>query len=659
MEFVPTSFPPLAPLPPISSGAGSAAGLVADGYSNAQNYASTAFNNAAQLVNQLQIIGNQLINVPSIDVQVNGVTQTISPFQLPDLPSKPEITAAFPVAPITPNLTAVTPFTLSDAPEFTYTLPNIDLAIVPPSALTAIPVSAPQLNTIVLPEKTTVALPDVPSLLSFNLPDTPTINIPAFTDVLEELIAAPNPVFSFLEPSYSSDLLTGLNTFLNEWINGASTGLNPNVEAAIWNRARSREDLNAVKLTDAARKSIAGRGFPMPVGALNIAIQDALQEASDKSSTLSREVMIKQAELEQENRRFAVTQGVQLQGQLLTYSNNIAQRAYDVANATYRGAIDIFQVVVSAYNAKVQAFSTKAQVWRQQTEVELAKLEVYKTQLEAQKLIGTLNLQQVEIYKARLQGVTASIDVYRAQVDAANVESSINKTYIDGYVAQIQGYGELVRAKTAEYEGYATRVKAEVSKADIFKAQSDAYRSQVEGYTALTQAKVSQQDALIKINQEIPLELFKSNVEAFEKLVGAETARLSALSTVYEVDGRVYASNVSAQASKIGAEADVYQAQTQFVLGEANVKVQIAQAQIAKVTSSIGLLTEAIKAGAQVSAQLAASALSSINLSSSISSGETSSNSISQSTSQSVSDSRSGSSSSSVSQSFIHTYKEK
>lgn len=366
--------------------------------------------------------------------------------------------------------------------------------------------------------------------LSTSFPSAPTepalgnvsaLNLPTAPDFVQDI---PAGTMSFVEPEYTSAL--SIKSFLQSWISGISTGIEANVEQAIWDRARAREDVTAIRTSDTIRNNMAGRGFPVPPGAMAVALMTATQEAIDKNSSLSRDIAIKQAELEQSNRQFAINAGIQYEGQLLTYANQKAQRIFDVAAANLRGAIDLYQTTATVYGARVQ------------------------------------------------------------------------------------------------------------------------------GYTSLTNALISQQAAEIKVNQELPLEVFKSRIEAFDSLVKSEGARLSAISSVYETDGRVYSSEAQAEGSKASAEADIYRAEVQYVIGAANVQLETAKSTVAKMTSSIGLLTEAIKAGAQVAAQLAASSLSSVNLSGSISSGQ------SQGTSMSMGVSNSYNTSLNNTLSESHDYKE-
>lgn len=625
--------------------------LVNQGFDTAQAYAKSSFDTATGFLNQLQNLSQQLVNIPDITYTFGNVTQTITPFSLPALPIKPEIVLNLPNTPVLPTLQGVATLNLPDAPDFTDAPPDINLNIAPPNALIANLPASPVLPDIPIPNAPLIVIPDVPSLTGINLPIAPTLNIPDFSETLADLVDPNIAKFAFNEPTYSSTLQTALKQFLEEWTRGTATGLDPQVELAIWNRARAREDRNALRAIGSIRENFAGRGFSAPVGAMQVAIQMAIQDSIDKDSAVSRDVMIQQSTLEQENRRFAVTTGVQLEGQLLTYSNQVAQRTFDAAKAVLDSSIQIYQAIVSGYQAKAQAFQVRADVWRKRVEVELSKLDIFKSELEAQRLVGELNGQQLQVYTARLQALQTTVDIYRSTVEATNTRATINKTLIDSYVGQVQAYSEQVRAKTAEYDGYATRVRAEVSKVDIYRAQAEAFNSRVNAYNSLITAQVSEQDALIKVTQELPLKIFNSQIEAFGKLVSAESERTQSLATIYQADTRAYESNVGAQSARASAEADIYRSETQKLIGEANVQVELAKAQIEKVTSSISILSETIRAGAQVSAQLAASALSAVNLSGSISSSDSTSRSASASSSDSFSVSQSTSTSSSSSNS--------
>jgi hypothetical protein len=107
----------------------------------------------------------------------------------------------------------------------------------------------------------------------------------------------------------------------NDWICNTvlygGTGIPADIEAQIWQRARARDTIEAAKLRDTAVLQFASRGFSLPSGALSARLLEIEQDASNKSSTISRDVAIKQAELEIENIKFAVSEGVKVRTSVL------------------------------------------------------------------------------------------------------------------------------------------------------------------------------------------------------------------------------------------------------------------------------------------------------------------------------------------------------
>ncbi|MGV7535365.1 hypothetical protein PJM52_29465, partial [Mycobacterium kansasii] len=72
-------------------------------------------------------------------------------------------------------------------------------------------------------------------------------------------------------------------------------------------------------------------GFPLPSGVLAGQLADARREYHDKLAELSREIAIKQAELEQSNVKDAIQQGLLLEGQLMDQALKLDQLAFEAA----------------------------------------------------------------------------------------------------------------------------------------------------------------------------------------------------------------------------------------------------------------------------------------------------------------------------------------
>ncbi len=542
--------------------------LVQDGLATAQGYADTAFNQALDFLNQLQTLATSLSDVPTIDVDIGTPDTVINPYVAPDEPVEPA------------GLTVVLP----TAPDLT--LPTA------PTALVATAPEKPELAEVDIPVPDDYVLPTVPTLTLYNIPEAPTLNLPTFTATLAAGPVAPADDFSHSETFRTSALLTAISTVLLEWVNGASTGLDPTVEDAIWNRTRSREAKAALRRRNQKVREFATRGFTKPASVLSIELQEADQASQDAEVTASREIAVAQAQLEQANRHKAMEMAIGHEGSLITYTGQIAQRAYDAAKYAKEVGMQIFEGLIRKYGADTQAYETEAHVYKTRLEGELAELEIYKAELEGQRLIGTLNQQQVEVYKGQLQGVETRIAIFKSRLEAANLGFTGNKLLLEGFSTETAAYDSLVKAKLGEWQGYETGVRAVGVIGDVYAKEVAAEASRVKAGT----------------------DLLESRVKVFDAQVKGEVGR-------------------------VGAETDAYKAEVTLLSADAGLRVEAAKALVAKAMELSRLLIECIKGGAGVSAQLTAGAMSAVNLSAGIhaSGSASSSYSASNSTSGTVS----------------------
>lgn len=601
-------------LPPPPAPDNGAQELVSSGFNQAQSYASSAFNNAIGFITELRGAASTISSLPPIDVALPTITGAIGDYTAPDTPQRPSMDMSMPAAPTEPSLTTVSPLVVPDAPDFTAAPPTLNLPDAP-GALTATIPAAPELNTVAIPAAPAFELPDVPTLVGISVPTAPLLNLPVFRAVLPDSPLAPAYIFSFAEETYTSTLLTKLRDLAESWIDGAATGIDPTVEAQLWERGRKRELAAVSRKVLEQTRMFARNGFARPPGALTVGIDAALQESQDAIVTHSREVMIKQAELEQTNRRFAIEQSWKVEEGLIQYTGQIAARALEAAKFAQQIGIDIYRAAVEGYKADIQAYVARVEVFKAELQGELAKLDAFKAEIEAQRLIGTLNEQLVNVYRARIEGVKGIVDIFRAEVEAANTQALVNKTTIEAFAAQVGAYAELVRAKAAEYQGYATQVQAEVSRTEVFTAQAQAFAAQVQGYKAGVDAQATAKQIEVEIGQRTPLEIFKARTEVFRNLAAAEGTRLDAMAKVYAADAQMFDSQVRGEVGRIEGQAAQVKAETEVAVAGGELRIEAAKANLQTLVQQVTLLVEAIKGGAQVAAQLASASLASINLS--------------------------------------------
>lgn len=130
-----------------------------------------------------------------------------------------------------------------------------------------------------------------------------------FSDFHEDMLAGLADYIARFMP-------TCITSHTDDWICDTiltgGEGIPPDIEAALWQRARARESLEASKMSQEALNQFASRGFSLPSGALAARLLEVQQEASNKSSTLSRDQAIKTLEVHIDLLKLAITEGVKV-----------------------------------------------------------------------------------------------------------------------------------------------------------------------------------------------------------------------------------------------------------------------------------------------------------------------------------------------------------
>ena len=113
-------------------------------------------------------------------------------------------------------------------------------------------------------------------------------------------------------PTLNGNILTSENTWLVNVVDNGYLGIPVAVETAIWDRARAKENIDALRLEDEAFNLFSARGFSMPPGVLANRLQTVQQDANNKVSTIARDLAIKQTEISIEMTKFAIGEMVKL-----------------------------------------------------------------------------------------------------------------------------------------------------------------------------------------------------------------------------------------------------------------------------------------------------------------------------------------------------------
>lgn len=496
-------------------------------------------------------------------------------------------------------------------------VPSVNISGQPGNLTATDPGDPPIISVPIMPDEPDVVLPESPIFLPITLPDFPTITLPTFTAVAPTVdFTAPGQTFNYQEGEYTTTMLTTLQSKITEMI-GGTTGLPAAIEQALYDRAAAREEEGINRALDETTEEYAARGFSEPSGILAKRLATIRQDGQNKRSSLLRENLIEVRKIAIENVKFAVTQGISLEGQLIQLFNSRQQRLLDAAKVTFDVSVRIFEARVALFDAQNRAFAVQAQVYEIRIRGELAKVEVLKAQIDAQRLIGEINKDLVERYKAQTEAVKALIEYYGERVNARKIEAEANATILQGYKYKVEAYGERVRAYVAEWEGFKAKATIEEIKARIYESAVNAFRGRVAAWSETNASLIAQKRLLID-EQDQALRIWLGKVQRLIADIQAERDRVNAqvqifqgLTQLYVADGQIAQASAETDNRQFQLLVEKERAKVDGALKSAEINVQQA-IQIAN------LLLRDKETLAQVSSNLAAAALSAMHASASV-----------------------------------------
>lgn len=589
----------------------SAAEIVNEKFNQAKTYADAA----TSALNGFTSALNASIGAPATPFSPNWSPPTppdaITP---PTAPTLPDITVTFPTPP--GAFTEGAPVIV--VTDFAGAEPNLNLPSAPTVSYGPAP-TVPDVSDVNMPNEPTLADVALPTFLSLNTPTFGGVDLHYdYLNKLEDIptleLVQPTPYHYARGPAYASALLDNLKAVLNERIKGG-TGLNPAVEQAIWDRARSRETQTALANEAEVMRQSEALGFQLPSGVLAAQLREAQQAYYDKLSGFSRDVAIKQAELEQENLKQTIAQGMQLESQLIDYSLKLEQMTFEAAKTAAENAIQIYNGQVEKFKALLAAYDTYAAAYKTIMDAELSKVEVYKAELQGEQAKAEINNSLVQRYKAQIEAGMSRVEVYKALVGAANTRVQLEQTKLGAVGEQIKAYVAQVNAETAKVEAYKAGVQAETAKVEIYSAKAQAYGIKTNAQAEKARAEISRFNALGQV-KEAEWRGYEAQVRAEATRLGAIASHSDALTASYKVQAEVQQASASLQERAWEASAKQYEAGQNYAMQAAKLngdwQMQAAEAR-----------RDVAKAGTQVYAQLVASSYGMVNASASISGSAT------------------------------------
>jgi hypothetical protein len=545
---------------------------------------------------------------PLGDVTIEDIALPIfagTDFETPEFFGVEPVVPAYPGTPNAPALADIVPAPLDAVPEL-IDIPVDIIFPIAPGDFNAIAPADPLLLEPTIPEPPPDDLPLAPVLADIQLPEAPEVFIPTLNAALGPApIADDIPTFQFEEEDYGSELLTNLNDKLNFFLDDNTTGLAEVIWQQIWERGREREDLIAVKSREEVSSLFASRGFALPPGAQVKREDEIIQENQDASNSLSRDQAIQEAEMEVENVRFAVTQGITLEIALMGNHNDQQQRALEVSRLTVELVVRVFEAQVAAYNAEVAGFQALILAFRAEIEAELAKVEVFRIEVDAQRLIVELNAAQIANFRAQIDAVVATYDLYRAQLEAARFTLDQNRLLIEEFQALTQAYATDAQVLATEADIYETRTNAERIKIDLRNSNVASYAAQVTAFDSLSQARSRIKEQEISV-ERFKIENFQAQIESVRIAIAALDSELNAGVSVFDSNVRRFSSEVDGEARRVSAEVDkfngdvtAFRAAVDAEIEQGRISVEVGNQRVAAFAAEVTLHTSRV--GARVS----------------------------------------------------------
>lgn len=540
-------------------------------------------------VRPIKTIGDS--GIPSIVWPSN----TTSPLSLQELPDIPGVNVDLPPL-VTPRYNDIAPPEIGEVQS---------------------PVT-PTIKRVPLPVEPSYTMPTEPVVTDLTIPAPPVIEVPTFDDtleVIEDNLCLPSG-FNWEASPYSSEIWESFLQKVLKGLNEGGTGLSPEVEQAIYNRALYRQQLQNDRAIRDAENYYAAKGFNLPPGAVASRVQEVFIEIQRANTEINEKIAIGQAELAQKNEHFYVEMARQAEVVLREFFSAQENRMLEAAKSTILMGVELFKAHLSRQGLKLEVYKARLTVFVENVRATLAKVEIYKAEVEATIAASNLQRTRVELYTAQVGALETLGRFYSIRLQSVEIAQRIENTKIDIF--------------KIEAEVYSAKLAAEKNKVDIFGALNDAERTKAMTYGEQVRARVAELEA-----SKIEFELQVQKLNAVVQANSAELERYKSELTSYniQVDSKAkevgahveaYKAEISAYIAESGSYDSYYSAkikESELALQEAKMNLDLQVAAISARNSSFVAIKQ-LQLGStegvmNVSSQLTASALTAVNASAS------------------------------------------
>ena len=230
------------------------------------------------------------------------------------------------------------------------------------------------------------------------------------------------------ESTFTSELITDINSNLLSWLQDGGTMLSTEAEDALWernlDRMRDQHERNLGVLND----YFANGNWTQAPDARTGMLLQAMATHDRELVQRGHEITIEQARLAHDTSKFAITSSIQLDDVLRKYHDLVQNRSLDLAKSKIQIIIDSYNSIVDQYKSRVEAVKVSAQAAEAEVNAHAAK----------NRDIVNLYGADIEGYKAQLQGefdlVETIAKVYGYKVSGYEADARATATLLDSKI---------------------------------------------------------------------------------------------------------------------------------------------------------------------------------------------------------------------------------
>ncbi len=460
----------------------------------------------------------------------------------------------------------------------------------------------------------TESVPDkLTSIGGHTVPSPPSLNIADFGDSIPSYdLSIPDIAFSYVEPEYTSALKDALTAKLLSDVQNGGSGLSAEVEEAIWERTRERDNQDYEDASTKLDSKWGGKGFSLPDGVLTELQQDLIVDDRNQRTERSRDILIKQAELAQVNTHFALTSSMSLEQLEMNHANEIYNRALEASKSVMEFGIAFHNLKITDYNIRLERYKAQAIEQNSRLEAEKLRLEGYRMELLMVEQKSSLDKDLLSEYNLDLERYDKQLKLFTAEQGMVATALGIEGLKVDLYKAHITDHKARIDAQGKEADLYLAQVQGELGKVQIYTAELEAEKTRVSTLKVQTDIEIAKIRENVEL-QSLALRQFLGNVEKYRAEVSIATAEMGIEATLYGHDINKFRAEVARDAATLNIGVETLIKNRALDIQNTNVRLENAKANLQSVISTAAIRVEAAKGIGSTYASVASAVASGFN----------------------------------------------